>query len=196
LWKIAEELIHTFTSSFYHHALKIARKIARLPETNYFARLWGLQPPPQLIRLCIVLPLWVHRCCGWFAGRRTGVVVAFARWRWCCWRSVETRRSTVAQVVRLHASCQLAATYLRHCRGAGDRQTSTGRSRCQVPSTVSVGHSQQQPRAVGALTTRTIVCCNIIHYSVAVKNVKKCHTPTRSLCGVLISLSGPGPVVV
>ena len=33
------------SSIFVKHALKIARKIARLPETNYFARLWGLQPP-------------------------------------------------------------------------------------------------------------------------------------------------------
>jgi len=135
----------------------------------------GLQPPPAHTPMHRPSPPGA-RCCGWFAGRRTGVVVAFARWRWCCWWSVETR-STVAQVVRLHASRQLAATYLRHCRGAGDRQTSTGRSRCHVPSTVSVGHSQQQPRAVGALTTRTIVCCNIIHYSVAVKKRKEMPYP-------------------
>jgi len=29
----------------FFHFLAAARKFARLPEKNYFARLWGLQPP-------------------------------------------------------------------------------------------------------------------------------------------------------
>ena len=44
--------IHNYSNVIFHF-LAAARKIARLPEKNYFARLWWLQLPtaPQLIRL-------------------------------------------------------------------------------------------------------------------------------------------------
>jgi len=43
------------SSIFVKHALNFhfaARKISRLPEKKYFARLWGAAAP-QLIRLCV-----------------------------------------------------------------------------------------------------------------------------------------------
>jgi len=70
--------LHCFLSSiFVKHA---AGKIARLPEKNYFARLWGLQPPSSyayadhpcftyslksLIFYLSSLQIWQEVCMGW-----------------------------------------------------------------------------------------------------------------------------------